>query len=139
MSVWKKEWLSMKDILEYPKCETDEDLDNFKSFIVMKLNEIFIKYKGLNMTSTNMNRLRSELIEGFPIIKDIKDIGNGNITIIFDKVFLLTKNIIQDDESFILELNNSRYKLAINNYNEIKMIQTDKKGLKIDDVEFFMR
>lgn len=127
----------MKDIIEYPKCENNEDLTEFKSFITMKLNEIFIKYKGLRITSTNMNRLRFELIEKYPIIRDIKDIGNGQITIIFNKVFLLTKNIVQNDENFALELNNSRYKLLINNYNNIEIIQTDKKGLKVDNVEFF--
>ena len=127
----------MKDIIEYPKCESNEDLTEFKSFIMMKLNEIFIKYKGLRITSTNMNRLRFELIEKYPIIKDIKDIGNGKITIMFNKVFLLTKNIVQNDDNFALELNNSRYKLIINNYNNIEIIQTDKKGLKVDNVEFF--
>ena len=127
----------MKDIIEYPKCESNEDLTEFKSFITMKLNEIFIKYKGLRITSTNMNRLRFELIEKYPIIRDIKDIGNGQITIIFNKVFLLTKNIVQNDDNFALELNNSRYKLLINNYNNIEIIQTDKKGLKVDNVEFF--
>ena len=127
----------MKDIIEYPKCESNEDLTEFKSFIIMKLNEIFIKYKGLRITSTNMNRLRFELIEKYPIIKDIKDIGNGQITIIFNKVFLLTKNIVQNDDNFSLELNNSRYKLLINNYNNIEIIQTNKKGLKVDNVEFF--
>ena len=127
----------MKDIIEYPKCESNEDLTEFKSFITMKLNEIFIKYKGLRITLTNMNRLRFELIEKYPIIKDIKDIGNGKITIIFNKVFLLTKNIVQNDDNFALELNNSRYKLVINNYNNIEIIQTDKKGLKVDNVEFF--
>lgn len=137
MSIWKKEWLIMKDIIEYPKCESNEDLTEFKSFITMKLNEIFIKYKGLRITSTNMNRLRFELIEKYPIIRDIKDIGNGQITIIFNKVFLLTKNIVQNDDNFALELNNSRYKLLINNYNNIEIIQTDKKGLKVDNVEFF--
>ena len=137
MSIWKKEWLNMKDIIEYPKCESNEDLTEFKSFITMKLNEIFIKYKGLRITSTNMNRLRFELIEKYPIIRDIKDIGNGQITIIFNKVFLLTKNIVQNDDNFALELNNSRYKLLINNYNNIEIIQTDKKGLKVDNVEFF--
>ena len=137
MPIWKKEWLNMKDIIEYPKCESNEDLTEFKSFITMKLNEIFIKYKGLRITSTNMNRLRFELIEKYPIIRDIKDIGNGQITIIFNKVFLLTKNIVQNDDNFALELNNSRYKLLINNYNNIEIIQTDKKGLKVDNVEFF--
>lgn len=137
MLVRKKEWLIMKDIIEYPKCESNEDLTEFKSFIIMKLNEIFIKYKGLRITSTNMNRLRFELIEKYPIIKDIKDIGNGQITIIFNKVFLLTKNIVQNDDNFSLELNNSRYKLLINNYNNIEIIQTNKKGLKVDNVEFF--
>lgn len=112
----------MKEILDYPKCESVKDVQKFKEFLIDKINIVFEYYKGEKITQTSLNHLKIDLQYNYPIIEDIKYIGCGDFEIKLNRIFLFSKNLIVNQENQIV-LNNGRFKLCINNEKELKIIE----------------
>ena len=51
----------MKEILDYPKCESVEDVQEFKEFLIDKMNNVLKSYKGKNITQTSLNHFKADL------------------------------------------------------------------------------
>lgn len=111
----------MKEILDYPKCESEEDIKKFKEFIIDKINDVFKYYKGKNINQTTLNHLKTDLKYKYPIIEDVKYIGCGDFEIKLNKIFLFSKNLIVNQNQIMV--NDGRFKLCINNEKELKIIE----------------
>lgn len=122
----------MKDILNYPKCESVEDVERFKSFMIEKITPMFLDFKGLTINKYTLNDFRTKLINKYPVVRDIRHIKDGDIAIEFNEMYLFSKNMIINDDNQI-ELNDGRYKLYIDNKNELHISDLNLNGSKIND------
>ena len=129
--------ISMKEILNYPKCESVEDVEKFKSFMIEKMTPIFLNFKGLTINKYTLNDFKMKLINKYPVVRDIRHIKDGDIAIEFNEVYLFSKNMIINDDNQI-ELNNNRYKLYIDNKNELHISNLDLYGSKINDETIYI-
>ena len=78
-----------------------------------------------------------KLINKYPVVRDIRHLKDGDIAIEFNEVYLFSKNMIINDDNQI-ELNNNRYKLYIDNKNELHISNLDLYGSKINDETIYI-
>lgn len=126
----------MKEILDYPKCESEEDIKKFKEFIISKMNNIFKSYKGKNITQTSLNHFKADLQYEYPIIEDIKYKDDG-LEIKLNRIFLFSKNLIVNQENQIM-LNDGRFKLCINNKKELKITEPKDDFSEISNEVYYV-
>ena len=115
----------MKEILNYPRCENIKDLENFKDFMLSKMNVVFDSYKFKSISITTLNMLKYELKDKYPIVRDVRHLYGGMIAVEFNEIYLFSKNLVINEYNQI-ELNDGRYKLYIDNDNQ----------LHISDIEY---
>ena len=126
----------MKEILDYPKCESEEDIKKFKEFIISKMNNIFKSYKGKNITQTSLNHFKADLQYEYPIVEDIK-YNCGILEIKLNRIFLFSKNLIVNQENQIM-LNDGRFKLCINNKKELKITEPKDDFSEISNEVYYV-
>ena len=128
--------LPMKEILDYPKCESAEDVQKFKEFMIDKINNILEFYKGKNITQTSLNHFKVDLQYEYPIVEDIKYIDDG-LEIKLNRIFLFSKNLIVNKQNQIV-LNNGRFKLCVNNEKELKITEPNGDFSEISNEVYYM-
>ena len=126
----------MKEILDYPKCESVEDVQKFKEFLIDKINIILESYKGKNITQTSLNHFKIDLQYEYPIVEDIKYTNDG-LEIKLNRIFLFSKNLIVNQENQIV-LNDGRFKLCINNEKELKITEPKDDYSEISKEVYYM-
>lgn len=126
----------MKEILDYPKCESVEDVQKFKKFLIDKINIVLESYKGKNITQTSLNHFKTDLKYEYPIIEDIKYDCDG-LGIKLNEIFLFSKNLIVNKENRIV-LNDGKFKLCVNNENELKIIEPNDDYSEISKEVYYM-
>ena len=126
----------MKEILDYPKCESEEDIKKFKEFMIDKINIVLKSYKGKNITQTSLNHFKTDLKYEYPIVEDIKYTDDG-LEIKLNRIFLFSKNLIVNQENQIV-LNDGKFKLCINNERELKIIEPKDDYSKISEDVYYM-
>lgn len=126
----------MKEILDYPKCESEEDVQEFKEFLIDKINVVLESYKGKNITQTSLNHFKIDLQYEYPIVEDIKYIDDG-LEIKLNRIFLFSKNLIVNQENQIV-LNDGRFKLCINNKKELKITEPKDDYSEISEEVYYV-
>lgn len=126
----------MKEILDYPKCESVEDVQEFKEFLIDKMNIVLKSYKGKNITQTSLNHFKADLKYEYPIVEDIKYTDDG-LEIKLNRIFLFSKNLIVNQENQIV-LNNGKFKLCINNEKELKITEPKNEFSEISEEVYYM-
>lgn len=127
----------MKEILNYPKCESEEDIKKFKEFIIDKINNVLKYYKGKNINQTTLNHLKTDLQYEYPIIEDIKYKDYDCFEIKLNRIFLFSKNLIVNQQNQIV-INDGRFKLCINNEKELKIIEPKNDFSKISEEVYYI-
>lgn len=126
----------MKEILNYPKCESVEDVQKFKEFMIDKINNVLESYKGKNITQTSLNHFKADLKYEYPIVEDIK-YDCSILKIKLNRIFLFSKNLIVNKQNQIV-LNNGRFKLCVNNEKELKITEPNGDFSEISNEVYYM-
>lgn len=142
MLIWETKWINingvfMKDVLAYPKCKTNKDVELFKSFMLEKITPIFLKFKGKVINDCTLMDFKNKLIDSYPIVQDIKHKNGSEVSIEFDEIFLFSKNLIINKDGQI-ELNDGSYKMSINKNKEIKIKKDFTDYSKISDNIYYV-